>query len=54
MSVGYGNRYRKHSIPVSTVKSWNQIQKQLTDILLKDLCPRKIRTLVSNFYRKSY
>ena len=48
------NRYGKYSITVSAVESWNKIQKQLKDILLKDLSPRKIKTIVSNFYFKSY
>ena len=48
------NRYGKYSITVSAVESWNKIQKQLKDMLLKDLSPRKIETIVSNFYVKSY
>ena len=48
------NRYGKYSITVSAVESWNKIQKQLKDMLLKDLPPRKIKTIVSNFYFKSY
>ena len=48
------NRYGKYSITVSTAESWNKIQKQLKDMLLKDLSPRKIKTIVSNFYLKSY
>ena len=48
------NRYGKYSITVSAVESWNKIQKQLKDMLLKDLSPRKIKTIVSNFYFKSY
>ena len=44
------NRYGKYSITVSPVESWNKIQKQLKDMLLKDLSPRKIKTIVSNFY----
>ena len=48
------NRYGKYSITVSAVESWNKIQKQLKDMLLKDLSPRKIKTVVSNFYFKSY
>ena len=48
------NRYGKYSITVSAVESWNKIQKQLKDMLLKDLSPRKIKTIVSNFYLKSY
>ena len=31
-----------------------QIQKQLKNILLKDLPPNKTKTVVSNFYFKSY
>ena len=48
------NRYGKYSITVSDVESWNKIQKQLKDMLLNDLSPRKIKTIVSNFYFKSY
>ena len=48
------NRYGKYSITVSAVDSWNKIQKQLKDMLLKDLSLRKIKTIVSNFYLKSY
>ena len=48
------NRYGKYSITVSAVESWKKIQKQLKDMLLKDLSPRKIKTIVSNFYFKSY
>ena len=44
------NRYGKYSITVSPVESWNKIQKQLKDMLLKDLSPRIIKTIVSNFY----
>ena len=48
------NRYGKYSITVSAVESWNKMQKQLKDMLLKDLYLRKIKTIVSNFYLKSY
>ena len=44
------NRYGKYSITVSPVESWNKIQKQLKDMLRKDLSPRIIKTIVSNFY----
>ena len=37
---------------LSAVESWNQIQKQLKNMLLKDLSPQK--TVVTNFYFKSY
>ena len=33
------NRYGKYSITVSAVELWNKIQKQLKDMLLKDLPP---------------
>ena len=46
-------RYGKYSVTVSAVESWNKIQKQLKNILLKDLSPNKIKTIVSNFYVKS-
>ena len=48
------NRYGKYSITVSAVESLNKIQKQLKNMLLKDLSPSKIKTLVTNFYFKSY
>ena len=41
-------------ITVSAVESWNKAQKQLKNMLLKDLSPRKTKTIVSNFYFKSY
>ena len=43
-------RYGKYSITVSAVESWNKIQKQLKDLLLKDLSPNKIKTIVSDLY----
>ena len=48
------NRYGKCSIVVSAVELWNKIQKQLKDMLLKYPYPRKIKTIVTNFYLKSY
>ena len=48
------NRYGKHSRTVSAVESWNKIQKQLRNMLLKDLSPNKITAVVTNFYFKSY
>ena len=33
-------RYWKYSITVSAVESWNKIQKQLKDLLLRDLSPQ--------------
>ena len=48
------NSYEKYSITVSVVESWNKIQKQLKNLPPKDLPPNKIKTVVSNFYLKSY
>ena len=48
------NKYGKYSITVSAVESWNKTQKQLKNILLKDLPPNKTKTVVSNFCFKSY
>ena len=48
------NKYGKYSITVSAVEVWNKIQKQLKNILLKDLPPNKTKTVVSNFYFKSH
>ena len=39
---------------VSAVESCNEIQKHLKDVLLKHLSPNKIKTIVSDFYLKSY
>ena len=39
---------------VRAVESWNKIQKQLKDMLLKDLSPNKIKTIVRDFFLKSY
>ena len=44
------NRYGKHSITLSSVGSWNKIQQQLKDMLLKDLSHNEIKTIVSDFY----
>ena len=48
------NRNRKYSILVSAAELWNKMQKQLKIMLLKDLFPNKIKTVVSNSYLKSY
>ena len=48
------NRYGKYSITVSAVESLNKIQKQLKNMLLKYLSPYEIKTIVNNFYLKSY
>ena len=48
------NRIGKYSTTASAVESWNKIQKQLKNMLLKDLSPNKIKTVVTNFYLKSY
>ena len=48
------NKYGKYSITVSAVDVWNKIQRQLKNKLLKDLPPNKTKTIVSNFYFKSY
>ena len=47
------DRYGKYSITVSAVESWNKIQKQLKNMLLKNLSSYKIKTVVTNFYLKS-
>ena len=39
---------------VSAVELWNKVQKQLKNMLVKDLSPNRIKTVVSNFYLKSY
>ena len=48
------NRYGKYSITASAAESWNKIQKQLKNMLLKHLSHNKVKTIVSNFYLKSY
>ena len=48
------DRYGKYSITVNAVESWNKIQKQPKSIHLKDLSPNEIKTVVTNFYFKSY
>ena len=48
------NRYGKYSITVSAIELWDKIQKQLKNMLLKNLSPCKIKTVVTNFYLKSY
>ena len=48
------NGYGKYLVTVSAVESWNTIQKQLKNMPLKDLSPNKIKTVVTNFYFKSY
>ena len=49
-----GNLFLNMSITVSAVELWNKIQKQLKEMLLEDLSPNKIKTIVSGFYLKSY
>ena len=41
-------------ITISAVESRNKIQKQLKNIVLKDICPNKIKAVVSYFYLKSH
>ena len=48
------NRFDKYSITLSLVESWNKIRKQLKSILPRDLSPNKIKTVITNFYFKSY
>ena len=48
------NRYEKYSLTVSAIQSWNKIQTQLKNMLLRDLSLNKIKTVVSNFYFKPY
>ena len=39
---------------LNDVESCNKIYKQLKDMLLKDLSPNKIKTIVSDFCLKSH
>ena len=48
------DRYEQYSVTVSAAESSNKIQKQLKSIVLKDLSPNKIKTVVTNFCFKSY
>ena len=48
------SRYGNYSINIGVVELLNKIQKQLKDMLLKDLSANKIKTFVSDFYLKSY
>ena len=48
------NRYGKYSITVNALELCNKIQKQLKNMLLKNLSPYKIKTVVTNFNLKSY
>ena len=48
------NRNGKYSIIVIAVESWNKIQKQLNNMLFKDLSPNKNKTTATSFYLKSY
>ena len=48
------NRYGKYSIIASAADLWNKIHKQLKNTLMKDISPSNIKTVVSNFYLKSY
>ena len=42
------------SILSAGAESWNKMQKQLENKLVKDLSPNKTKTVVTNFYFKSY
>ena len=46
--------YGKYSIIAGVVDSWNKIQKQLKNTLLKYLFLNNIKTVISSFYLKSY
>ena len=45
-------RYGKYSITVKAVESWNEIQKKLKDLQLRDLSPNKTKTIASDLYLK--
>ena len=47
-------RFGKYSITVNAIELWNKIQKQLKEMLLKNLSTNKIKTIVSDFYLNSY
>ena len=53
-SIYKTNIYGKYSITASAVESWNKIQKELKNTLLKHLSPNKITTVFHSFYLKSY
>ena len=47
-------RYGEYSITVRAAEPWNKFQKQLKNMLLKDLSRNKVKTVVTNFYFKSH
>ena len=48
------DRYGKYSITVSAVEPRNKIQKELENMLLKNLSPYRIKITATDFYLKSY
>ena len=48
------NNFRKFSVIVNAIDSWNKIQDQMGEIALKDLRPSKIKWLLTNKFIKSY
>ena len=49
------NRYGNYSITVSAIESWNKIQKQLKNMLLKNLSPYKVSLIfVLNYINNSF
>ena len=48
------NRYGEYLITISAAESWKKFQKQLKNMLLKDLSRNKVETVVTNFYFKSH
>ena len=44
----------KNSITVNAIDAWNKAQTSLGDIILKDLTPNKIKTIIMNIMIDSY
>ena len=48
------NRFEKYLIIASVIESWNKLQKQLKNTLLKELSTSDIKTVTNNIYLQSY
>ena len=48
------NLYRKNSIIVNAIDTWNKAQTSLGDTILKDLTPSKIKTIIIKRMIDSY
>ena len=48
------SNFRKLSVTISAIDTWNKIQGQMGEIALKDLRPSKIKRLPTIKFIKSY